>query len=166
MARVDEADFAGHATLLLIDAVSVPLVGPRSGLRLADAGFAWMAYFPDGAHHTVTTMFDAAGEVIQWYVDICREHGLDETGVPWFDDLYLDLVVYPDGRVVLLDADELDDALAHCAITQAEHDLAWREARRLLAAIEAGQFGPSQLAPRSAAHRALLLRLAADGTLA
>jgi hypothetical protein len=36
--RVDEPGFGGLVALLLIDAVTAPFVGPRSGLRLADAG--------------------------------------------------------------------------------------------------------------------------------
>lgn len=146
--------------------MSEPLVGPRSGLRLADNGFAWMTHFPRGAHHTVTTMYDDAGAVLQWYIDICRAHGVDETGMPWFDDLYLDIIVYPDGGVVVLDEDELDAALAAGAVTEAEHALAWREARHLLAALDQQTLGPAVLARRSAAHRDLLLRYVARSTLA
>lgn len=155
--RVDEAEFAGHVTLLCIDAVAAPFFGPRSGLRLADAGFAWLTHFPDGAQHAVTTMFDAAGGVIQWYVDICRAHGLGADGVPWWDDLYLDIVVQPSGETLLLDDDELELALTHEYVTRAEYDLAWGEARRLLADAE-GALSPARLAARSTAHRALLLR--------
>jgi predicted RNA-binding protein associated with RNAse of E/G family len=159
---VAEDGFTGYVALLQIDAMSEPFVGPRSGLRLADAGFAWMTHFPHGAHHTVTTMYDAAGQVIQWYIDICRAHGVDEADVPWFDDLYLDIVVYPDGRVVVLDEDELDAALVAGAITQEDHDLAWHEARQLLDRIERNTLGPAELARRSAAHRTRLLAL--DGS--
>ena len=40
--RVDEPGFAGHVALLLIDAMAAPLVGAGSGVRLADAGYAWL----------------------------------------------------------------------------------------------------------------------------
>lgn len=70
-------------------------------------------------------MFDAAGRVIQWYIDMSREHGVDDGGgMPWFDDLSLDLVLYPNGRVVVLEEDEPDEALAAGAITQEVHALA------------------------------------------
>src|SRR5438105_3068810 len=76
--RVDDAEFVGHVGLLYIEAMAEPLVGSRSGLRLADVGFTWMTQLADGAQHTVTTMYDAAGNVIQWYIDICRAHGVDD----------------------------------------------------------------------------------------
>jgi uncharacterized protein len=161
--RVDEPGFAGSVSLLLIDAVAAPFVGPRSGLRLADAGFAWLSHFPDGAHHAVTTMLDAAGAIVQWYVDVCRAHGLGPDGVPWWDDLYLDVVVRPSGEALLLDDDELELALAHGYVTRAEYDLAWGEARRLLAAAAGGPLSPARLAARSVAHLALLRRATGDG---
>ena len=129
---MDEPGFAGHVALHLIDAMAAPLVGAVSGVRLADAGYAWLSHFPDGARHVVTTMVDAEGDVVQWYVDVCREHGLGPDGVPWWDDLYLDVVVRPTGEALLLDEDELELALAAGYVTPAEYDLAWREARRLL----------------------------------
>lgn len=39
-------------------------------------------------------------------------------GAPYFDDLYLDLVVYPDGTVIVDDMDELEEALLEKGITQ------------------------------------------------
>jgi predicted RNA-binding protein associated with RNAse of E/G family len=117
-------------------------------LRLADAGFAWMTHFPHGAHHTVTTMYDAAGQVIQWYIDICRAHGVDEAGMPRFDHLYLDIVVYPDGRVVVLDEDELDAALV--AGGQILHELRVLCHRR--ARLHFGQHG-SQIAGQECRYR-------------
>jgi predicted RNA-binding protein associated with RNAse of E/G family len=157
VARVDEAGFAGSVTLLVMDVVTEPFVGAHSGICFADSGYAWLTHFPDGAHHAVTTMFDAAGRLLQWYVDVCREHGLGPDGVPWWDDLYLDVVLRPTGEVLLLDEDELELALAHELVTPAEYALAWGEARRLLAAAD-GALNPAGLAARSVAHRELLLR--------
>ena len=38
--------------------------------------------------------------------------GIDADGIPYFDDLYLDLVVYPGGTIIVDDMDELEEALA------------------------------------------------------
>lgn len=135
--RLDSPEFTGYRTLFMLDAVSTPLwaKGGAERCRIADSGFAWLQHFPAGAHYTLTTMFDAGGRVVQWYVDICARHDVDDRGIPWFDDLYLDIVVSPCGAYWLLDADELDDALQGGVISGAEYDLAHAEARRIMDAI-------------------------------
>ena len=51
--------------------------------------------------------------------------------MPWFDDLYLDVVVAPHGPVELLDSEELESARRQGLVSHEDYDLAWREARRL-----------------------------------
>lgn len=46
----------------------------------------------------MTTVFNEKGEVVQWYIDICNEIGITK-GIPWYEDLILDLVVLPTGEV-------------------------------------------------------------------
>ncbi|HEU4963308.1 MAG TPA: DUF402 domain-containing protein [Bacilli bacterium] len=139
---LDNDAFTGHIGLLQLHKVAEPLQIDMAGRRfaIADNGQMWLHQVPDGAHHVVTTMFDAEGRITQWYVDICLRIGLSEAGVPWFDDLFLDLVAFPDGEVVVKDTDELQAALDAGTITQAEYDLAWTEANRLLAAIKNREF--------------------------
>src|SRR4051794_9419827 len=110
VAYLDTPEFTGYLTLLVMKKVSAPFwvrVGD-STCCVADTGFAWLQHFPAGSHHTLTTMFDAGGNVVQWYVDICAQHGVDDRGIPWFDDLYLDIVMSPSGAIQLLDVEELD----------------------------------------------------------
>jgi uncharacterized protein len=157
--HLDTPEFTGYRTLLLLDAVSTPFwtyleAEPRC---VADSGFAWLQHFPAGALHTVTTMFDQHGRLVQWYIDICAAQGIDERGVPWFDDLYLDIVVSPSGAHWLLDADELDSALGTGLISLADHDLAHAEAQRLLEAISLGKWPlPALSVAHLAAHRLFL----------
>lgn len=80
-------------------------------------------------------MFDPDGRVVQWYIDICARHGVDARGVPWYDDLYLDIVVSPAGGRWLLDADELEAAVGAGVITPSERALAHAEAHWLLDAL-------------------------------
>jgi predicted RNA-binding protein associated with RNAse of E/G family len=61
---------------------------------------------------------------------------VDERGVPWYEDLYLDIVVSPSGETLLLDVDELDEALRRQEITRGQYDFAWRQASSLLDALE------------------------------
>jgi uncharacterized protein len=96
--------------------------------------------FPQGTRYALTTIFDAQGELARWYVDICKQHGRDEQGMIWYDDLYLDLDIAPDGRIHILDADELDMALRQGAVSSFEYNLAWLELSSIMTAIEADRF--------------------------
>ena len=56
-------------------------------------------------------------------------------GVPYFDDLYLDLVIYPDGTILTNDMDELEKALAKKDITREQYDLAIETKHKLQGGI-------------------------------
>ena len=157
VAHLETPAFAGAVTLLLLNQFGEPFYSlvDDQPCCVAATGYSWLQHFPTGAHHTVTTMFDPDGNVVQWYIDVCRQHGVDVDGVPWFDDLYLDIVVSPAGTIRLLDTEELEDAVRRGLVPPAEYTLAWREARRLQAAIEQGTL---PLLALSVAHRALLLQ--------
>ncbi len=138
MKHLDTSTFTGYVALFCIDAVREPLWIQLAGKEtcLADKGYLWLQHFPQGSHYAVTTVFDEQNELVHWYIDICKRHYLDEQGTLWYEDLYLDLDVSPDGEATLLDADELDEALYQGIITPLEYELAWREASSLLTVIE------------------------------
>ena len=138
MKYINTATFTGYVTLFCIDAVREPLRVVLGGeeICLADKGYIWLQHFPQNAHYALTTVFEADGELIRWYIDICKRHFLDEKGMLWYEDLYLDLDVAPDGEATLLDVDELDIALSQEKVTALEYELAWREASSLLTTIE------------------------------
>ena len=138
---------SGLITAPRIPAVREPLVVTCCGERtcIADAGYLWLTHYPPGARHVVTTQFDDHRRPVQWYVDIVDSFGLGEDRRPWFDDLYLDVVASPAGRAELLDADELDDALAPGRVTRAQYELAWREARDVMTALPEGRLASQAL---------------------
>lgn len=153
--RIDTPDYHGYATLLRIDDVSEPLYVTFGEQRvcIVDRGYDWVQHFPDGAHYVLLAAFDERGELVQWYIDVVGQMGVDERGVPWYEDLYLDIVISPEGETLLLDADELDEALRQREVTQSQYNFAWREASILLDVLEADMFPLLWL---SEAHRALL----------
>ena len=104
-----------------------------------DSGFVWISLFRPGAKNVPTAMFDAAGELVQVYFDIVWDHGLDNRGIPWYDDLYLDVVSLPSGEVELLDRDELDAALGAGLVTEEQCQVAMDEATALLTGIRLGR---------------------------
>ena len=152
---IESDAFTGYVTLLEWTEFDSPLLveyGEES-FCIADAGHQWLQHFPRGKRHAVTTMFDETGRVVQWYIDICKVQGVDQRGVPYLDDLYLDVTVLPDGRVHLLDENELDDALHNGDITLSDHALAHDEARSVQRAIRERHFAILDLAD---VHRVLL----------
>jgi predicted RNA-binding protein associated with RNAse of E/G family len=140
-----------------MDAVTAPRVVEYFHRKTCvfDAGYSLLKQFPaDEQHFTVTTNFDASGQVLHWYIDICLQTGVDQNQIPWLDDLYLDLVVSPSMEVEVLDADELLAARESGDISPAEFELAWREANRIMEDIKKNQFG---LLALSNIHRCILL---------
>ena len=81
---------------------------------------------------------DQQDNMVLWYIDMIDDHGVDAEGVPWFDDLYLDLVVYSDGTVVIDDWDELEDALASGDVSREQYLQALETCERLQAGRASG----------------------------
>lgn len=139
--QVENEVFQGQVTLLQLIEVASPL-DVRYGdetIRIADAGYVWVQQFPSDAHHAVTSMFDATGQLVQTYIDICLRTGVEDGRVYW-EDLFLDLIVLPSGEVLLVDADELEAAQEQETVSQADYALAWAEAKQLQNQLQDGSF--------------------------
>ena len=140
-------EFTGYITLLNTVKVTEPLTiqyGEKE-LCIVDHGFMWLQHFPLEKNHSVTTMFDADGNVAQWYIDICLENGVDD-GVPWMDDLYLDIVVLPSGEIFQLDEDELEHAFKTGTVSKRVYDAALNESREIMKLLNNDDFTLIKLA--------------------
>jgi len=152
--RLVEPGFDGYIAAVFIDKVKAPMVESMltaattpegeplpdhlcSAHTLADDGFVWIVRMPLGGHYAQTVAIDDRRRVLEWYYDITYQNGVDAEGTPFFDDIYLDVVMLPTGEVVMLDADELDEALGAGDITREQHELAWREARKVIDMVRA-----------------------------
>ncbi|MCB0116449.1 MAG: DUF402 domain-containing protein [Caldilineaceae bacterium] len=148
--------FTGNVSLLCMDQVSEQLWAKHGtpAVCIVDTGYSWLQHFPDNEHFSVTTMFDAEGQILQWYIDICLRNGVTQEGIPYLDDLYLDIVVFPNGEMLLLDSEELEHALTGCEITHEESELAHWVSTDLIGRLNRGEFWLFDLC---AYHRKLLL---------
>lgn len=153
---VSQCDYQGYVTVLCLDEVSSPLwmKWQDQALCIADSGYTWLQQFPIGTQYTMTTQFDAQGQVVQWYIDICAQHGVGEDGIPWWDDLFLDIIIFPSGECEIIDGADLDAALQNGIVDEFQHCQAWAEATRLVKMIEQSNFG---LLALSLSHRTELL---------
>lgn len=138
---LDSDEFTGSITLLQIRKVTEPSFVQYGDTRvcIVDDGYCWLQHFPKDQHYSLTTMFNAKGEIVQWYIDICKEIGI-ENDRPWMDDLFLDIVVLPSGEIFLKDEDELEEALENGILDKDLYQLAWKEADHMEELIRSEQF--------------------------
>lgn len=136
--------------------VTEPLRVPFRGreLLILDSGYRWVHYSPSGQTHALTVQLDTAGVPQQLYVDIGEGVGVGKDGLPYIDDLYLDVIavclVQPGGQwrvteTEIIDAEELEDALRSGAVSPGQAEFAWQEARAVEAALRGGRFAPLEI---------------------
>ncbi len=131
--RLNSELLNGYIGLIDIKEVSKPQIWKFNGedIVVCDKGRKWLSILPQNDWYCITAMMDEQGKVLLWYIDMIAKQGIDYDGVPYFDDLYLDLVVYPDGTIVVDDMDELEAALSKNDITQEQFDLAIKTSHKL-----------------------------------
>lgn len=152
VARVHQPAFSGVVSLYTMLHVRKPLYKPVAGelTLLADDGFRWLQLYSDDAQsqtYTVTVAFNPENFAAQWYIDVCAGHGVDHTGIPWHDDLYLDLVVSARGALAVIDAADLETAMETDAVSLPAYQLAWGEAHRLAPLARNMRLPEMQFAP-------------------
>ena len=103
----------------------------EAALCIADNGYIWLVLLPINEYWCMTAMYNDKMKIVEWYFDITKRNFLDENEMPCIDDLYLYLVLLPDGQIIMLDEDELLDALSRQVISQAEVDFAYAVYQKL-----------------------------------
>ena len=90
--------------------------------------------------YKVSKFYDHSGSLISWYCDIVS-HTFDEAENTYvFTDLLVDVVVYPNGFVRVVDLDEMADALRDGSLTKEDAETALRHLDKLLGVIYSGHF--------------------------
>lgn len=142
------SEFSGHVTLFRMDEVIEPLfkLYGEKNTCIAARGYSWLQHFPEDEHYSVTTVFNDENQVVQWYIDICKQNGYCYTNGPWMDDWFLDLIILPTGEVIEKDADEIEDAFNQQIISKNDFDQAWLEYGKLKKQIEDKRFDLLELA--------------------
>ena len=97
------------------------------------------AYFIDKGIK-VSKVFDNVGQMVYWYCDIIETHYDEKENIYTFNDLLIDVVVYPDGQVEVLDMDEFADAMEQGILSVGTIAHAMRATDDLLHTIYAGEF--------------------------
>jgi predicted RNA-binding protein associated with RNAse of E/G family len=117
-------DMEGVVSLLQIQKVTEPLLVPGENgekVLIADKGFSWLQVAFKEQFFWATVMYDEQGQFLQAYFDITAGNTFENMENPKFQDMYLDLVLLNDGRILVLDKDELEEALERKEITEEEY---------------------------------------------
>lgn len=137
---VDENNFKGQITYLVADNVSETLWASFCDhhLCIVDKGYVWLQQFPEEGHHVLTATYDQNGVLVYCYFDIVKSVGTTDKGIPYYDDLYIDVVAFPNGEIYVLDENELEEAYRNKEINKEEFELARKEVSSLITSIKEG----------------------------
>lgn len=125
--RIESDYFTGYVCYIKLKNIEKPLV-VNNGLEticIKDNNYEWFELYPDNGKYALTIMFDDDNKLIEWYFDISKKIGL-ENGIPYEDDLYLDMIITPEGKQIVIDEDELLSAEKSGDITNEDVDDAYK----------------------------------------
>ena len=87
-------------------------------------------------NYNIRYYFDNNKHFIDYYIDITLKNGI-EYKIPFYIDLYLDIIHYPISNTVkFCDEDELQEALNNKIISKKDYNLAYTTGNKLLKDIK------------------------------
>lgn len=86
--------------------------------------------------------YDMNGQFLYWYCDVIEVVYEASSDTYTMNDLLLDIKIFPDGRVILLDAEELAQAIEEGLVTTQQTCMSLRTLDGLLKMIYSGNFPP------------------------
>lgn len=88
----------------------------------------------------ISKFFDANDNFVYWYCDIIKTNYNPDTDTYIFTDLLADVIIYPDGRVTVVDLDEFEPAYRKNLLTPDDMLMALNQLNSLLTIIYSGTF--------------------------
>lgn len=134
--QVDTEEFVGNISLIKINKVYKNWYVDEEKRCILGNDFRWLVIFPKDEKYCITAMYNEERKIVEWYIDIAREIGV-ENDIPYEDDLYLDVVILPDGKINLLDEDELEEAYNRYEVSKEEYDMAYKTANNIIDNVNA-----------------------------
>ena len=102
---------------------------------ILNTGYKWLGVYPKNETYAVTGLYDNNKKLVEFYFDMTKENGV-ENGMPYVVDIFLDLVITPEYQKIVLDENELEEALNEKIIGKEEYDLAYKTLDRLMEKYE------------------------------
>ncbi len=128
----------GVVSLIEIKKVTEPLTihYENRDILIADVGYTWLQLAFKDKFFWATAMFNEKGEFLEIYFDITGGNFFEDMTNPTFEDMYLDLALFKDGSIHVLDRDELDEAMETGVISKEQHTHAVETGEWLYAFLE------------------------------
>lgn len=113
-----------------------------------DKNFKMLEYTPIDKNYNVRAYVNDKNEIFEYYLDVTDGMELRD-GVPYYNDLFLDVIYYNDKKIMkktskvqeelrIIDQDELEDALEQNIITKEQYNEAYNIANQLVSEIKEG----------------------------
>jgi len=129
-------------TIKKINKIDQPFSVQRFGKSMVfiDDGYYIVEFTPLNEFYNARVFLDRNKKILGYYFDMSRENGLRDN-IPYYDDLYLDVVYFPseNNLIEILDEDELLGALNEAKISKEEYELAKRVGAKLIEEIQNNQ---------------------------
>lgn len=90
-------------------------------LVVADNGYKWLVVLPKGKNYAVTMFMNDKFVPIVLYIDLIDGYGVDEDGVCYYNDIFLDLLVSVEGQIVEEDREEFEKAYVENIISERQY---------------------------------------------
>jgi len=109
--KIESEYFNGYLCYTKLKDIDEPLMVNNGlyDLCIIKNDYEWYQLFSLDKNYVLTIMIDDNKKVIQWYFDISYKIGLDN-GVPYEDDMYLDMIITKEGNILHLYEHELIEA--------------------------------------------------------
>lgn len=122
-----------RVALINIEKVKEPQVWDAFGMKItvAEDGYKWLVVSQDNEDYVITMYMNDKMEPVIWYIDMCDGQGIDDDGVYYYNDIFLDLLVSTSNDVMELDRDEMEQAYNEGIISDRQKKLAIETAGKI-----------------------------------
>ena len=132
--KVEEEGFCGTIGLLTIEEIEKTLIVsyPKYNVTIADKGYHWLQLAPKNENWWLTVLYDDQDTLIESYFDITKSNDFEYEDNHTYIDMFLDVVFSKEREPVILDEDELKQALDEKLITNQEYEFAFFVAKSII----------------------------------
>ena len=128
-----------YITIKRINEIDTPFIVDVTGKKKVciDNGYYIIEFTPLDQYYNVRIFLNRDANVSGYYFDISGENGVEEN-IPYYDDMYLDIIYCPDDNnfLKIVDEDELIEALTEGKITKEQFEQAKTECSKLFQEIK------------------------------